>query len=249
MSFSTDSSRLNLTAANHVFLIEPQWNPMVEDQAFDRVHRIGQTKEVTTVRYIVKNTLEEVHLFQYPGPIFEMPDLIFAQSIRHQQTKKRNLAEQAFALDKGHKDWIEVSKHSEYQNRPSSIDVYSESGLCSLMYRNGDTSYLIWQHDMIADLEPFQGTDPLLYSTTSLLSMRFYPFLTFDDTNSRNCGVQNFRWRPPYYSSAHLLFANAKSTAKIQRLVVSCFSLNSYVVPISSCVFKASKPRLRSLLP
>lgn len=40
--------------------MEPQWNPMVEDQALDRVHRIGQKKEVTTVRYIVKNTLEEV---------------------------------------------------------------------------------------------------------------------------------------------------------------------------------------------
>ena len=40
--------------------MEPQWNPMVEDQALDRVHRIGQTKEVTTVRYIVRNTLEEV---------------------------------------------------------------------------------------------------------------------------------------------------------------------------------------------
>ena len=53
-------SRLNLTAANHVFLMEPQWNPMIEDQALDRVHRIGQTKEVATVRYIVKNTLEEV---------------------------------------------------------------------------------------------------------------------------------------------------------------------------------------------
>lgn len=59
---------------------------MVEDQALDRVHRIGQTKDVTTVRYIVNNTLEE--------------------SIRHQQSKKRNLAEQAFALAKGHSDWM-----------------------------------------------------------------------------------------------------------------------------------------------
>lgn len=38
-----DLPRLNLTAANHVFLMEPRWNPMVEDQALDRVHRIGQT--------------------------------------------------------------------------------------------------------------------------------------------------------------------------------------------------------------
>lgn len=55
-----DTPSLNLTAANHVFLMEPQWNPMVEDQALDRVHRIGQKKEVTTTRYIVKKTLEEV---------------------------------------------------------------------------------------------------------------------------------------------------------------------------------------------
>lgn len=46
--------------ANHVFLMEPQWKPMLEDQALDRVYRIGQTKEVTTTRYIVANTLEEV---------------------------------------------------------------------------------------------------------------------------------------------------------------------------------------------
>ena len=44
--------------------MEPQWNPMVEDQALDRVHRIGQAKEVTTVRYIVNNTLEEVRPYQ-----------------------------------------------------------------------------------------------------------------------------------------------------------------------------------------
>ena len=55
-----DTPRLNLIAANRVFLMEPQWNPMLEDQALDRVYRIGQTKEVTTVRYVVKGTLEEV---------------------------------------------------------------------------------------------------------------------------------------------------------------------------------------------
>ena len=40
--------------------MEPQWNPMVEEQALDRVHRFGQTKDVTTVRYVIKDTWEEV---------------------------------------------------------------------------------------------------------------------------------------------------------------------------------------------
>lgn len=51
--------RLDLTVANHAFLVEPQWNPMLEEQAMSRVHRLGQTKAVHLVRFIVKNTWEE----------------------------------------------------------------------------------------------------------------------------------------------------------------------------------------------
>ena len=40
--------------------MEPQWNPMAEEQALDRIHRIGQTQPVTTIRYIMKDTWEEV---------------------------------------------------------------------------------------------------------------------------------------------------------------------------------------------
>lgn len=52
--------RIDLTAACRVHLIEPQWNPMAEEQALDRVHRIGQTRPVTAIRYIVKGNVEEV---------------------------------------------------------------------------------------------------------------------------------------------------------------------------------------------
>lgn len=39
--------------------MEPQWNPMSESQALDRIYRLGQTKEVTTIRYIMKGSWEE----------------------------------------------------------------------------------------------------------------------------------------------------------------------------------------------
>jgi SWI/SNF-related matrix-associated actin-dependent regulator of chromatin subfamily A3 len=39
--------------------MEPQWNPMMEEQALCRVHRMGQKKEVTTIRYRVRNSFEE----------------------------------------------------------------------------------------------------------------------------------------------------------------------------------------------
>jgi len=49
---------LNLVSANHVFLVDPWWNPAVEEQAIQRIHRIGQTKDVYVTRLICNNTIE-----------------------------------------------------------------------------------------------------------------------------------------------------------------------------------------------
>ncbi|PMD44747.1 hypothetical protein L207DRAFT_483787 [Hyaloscypha variabilis F] len=57
-SIGSAGEGIDLTIANHVHLVEPHWNPMVEAQAVDRVHRIGQRREVTVTRYIVNNTIE-----------------------------------------------------------------------------------------------------------------------------------------------------------------------------------------------
>lgn len=50
---------LNLTAADYCILLDPWWNPAVEQQAVDRTHRIGQTKPVFVYKLIVKDTIEE----------------------------------------------------------------------------------------------------------------------------------------------------------------------------------------------
>ena len=51
---------LNLTVASQVHIIEPQWNPSVEEQAVARAVRMGQKREVTIYRYILQNTVEQV---------------------------------------------------------------------------------------------------------------------------------------------------------------------------------------------
>lgn len=51
---------VNLTVANYVHIMEPQWNPMVEAQAVDRVHRIGQQWDVLITRYLIKDSIEFV---------------------------------------------------------------------------------------------------------------------------------------------------------------------------------------------
>ncbi len=50
---------LNLTAADYVFIIDPWWNPAVEEQAINRTHRIGQNKNVMVYRFIASETVEE----------------------------------------------------------------------------------------------------------------------------------------------------------------------------------------------
>jgi len=50
---------LNLTAADHVILLDPWWNPAVEAQAIDRAHRIGQERVVTATRLAMRGTVEE----------------------------------------------------------------------------------------------------------------------------------------------------------------------------------------------
>ena len=59
ISLKTGSIGLNLTAANNVFLVDPWWNPTIEDQAIDRVHRIGQVKKVNVKRFVCEKTIEE----------------------------------------------------------------------------------------------------------------------------------------------------------------------------------------------
>jgi superfamily II DNA or RNA helicase len=59
LSLKAGGVGLNLTAADHVFLLDPWWNPAAEDQAADRAHRIGQDKPVMIYRLVAKDTVEE----------------------------------------------------------------------------------------------------------------------------------------------------------------------------------------------
>ncbi|KAJ2997233.1 hypothetical protein NUW58_g706 [Xylaria curta] len=53
------SEGIDLSVASETHLVEPHWNPMAEAQAVDRVHRIGQTKDVNITRYYAKESVEE----------------------------------------------------------------------------------------------------------------------------------------------------------------------------------------------
>ena len=67
---------LNLTKADYVFLLDPWWNPAVEQQAIDRAHRIGQENKVFTYKFISKNTVEEKIIALQKNKIKLATDLI-----------------------------------------------------------------------------------------------------------------------------------------------------------------------------
>ncbi|CAN6681548.1 unnamed protein product [Malus baccata var. baccata] len=75
-SLKASGTGINLTAASKVYLLEPWWNPAVEEQAMDRVHRIGQKEDVKIVRIVARDSIEE--------RILELQD------------KKKKLAKEAF---------------------------------------------------------------------------------------------------------------------------------------------------------
>jgi SWI/SNF-related matrix-associated actin-dependent regulator of chromatin subfamily A3 len=82
-SLAVCSVGLNLVAANQVILADSWWAPAIEDQAVDRVHRLGQTRDCKVVRLVVEGTIED--------EVLEI------------QAKKRKLASEAFGEKDGRK--------------------------------------------------------------------------------------------------------------------------------------------------
>lgn len=59
ISLKAGGSGITLTEADYVFLMDPWWNPAVEEQAVDRTHRIGQRNPVSVYRFVSAETIEE----------------------------------------------------------------------------------------------------------------------------------------------------------------------------------------------
>ena len=58
LSLRSGNAGLTLTCANHIIIMDPFWNPYVEDQAMGRAHRIGQEREVHVHRVLIEGTVE-----------------------------------------------------------------------------------------------------------------------------------------------------------------------------------------------
>lgn len=91
ISLKAGGTGLNLTAADYVIHLDPWWNPAVEDQASDRVYRIGQTRPVTIYRLIASQTIEEkiIKLHQTKKSLADA--LLDGSDMAHKLTKEEML--------------------------------------------------------------------------------------------------------------------------------------------------------------
>lgn len=91
ISLKAGGTGLNLTGADTVIHYDQWWNPMVEDQATDRSHRIGQKKSVTSIKLVARNTVEEKILALQAGK-----RELFNQVLSGAQTKLGELKPEDF---------------------------------------------------------------------------------------------------------------------------------------------------------
>ncbi|RIA84736.1 SNF2 family N-terminal domain-containing protein [Glomus cerebriforme] len=81
---------LNLTAAQRAYLMDPFWNPSVENQAIDRIHRLGQTCAVDTIRFIIKDSVEE-GILQLQERKLRLAELTLSEKLSKQDITRHRL--------------------------------------------------------------------------------------------------------------------------------------------------------------
>lgn len=99
---------LNLVAANQIILSDSWWAPAIEDQAVDRVHRLGQTKECRIFRLVVEGSIED--------------------SVLDIQQEKRKLMRLAFGEKKGKRDQVKSGRLADIQRLLHGAPAAPQSG-------------------------------------------------------------------------------------------------------------------------
>ncbi|BGP24045.1 DNA repair protein rad5 [Rhodotorula toruloides] len=89
---------LNLTAGRRVYLMEPFWNPAVENQAVDRIYRLGQTKPVQTIRFIMDKSIE-ANMLKIQKRKMDLANMSVGRTLSKLELAKERQKELAMLLD------------------------------------------------------------------------------------------------------------------------------------------------------
>jgi SNF2 family DNA or RNA helicase len=130
-SLRAGSLGLNLTAASRVVILEPFWNPFVEEQAIDRVHRLNQTQDVKVYKMTIKGTVEERIL-----ELQEKKRELARQTIEGQAGKKK-------ALGLSLQDMMRLFRRDAEDETPVDVEQLGKGRSKGLLERHGDEPAMI----------------------------------------------------------------------------------------------------------
>lgn len=91
-SLAVCSVGLNLVAADTVILADSWWAPAIEDQAVDRVHRLGQTRPTTVWRLVMEGTVEE-RVLDIQAEKRQLVGKAFQEKVKNKKTKETRMAD------------------------------------------------------------------------------------------------------------------------------------------------------------
>jgi len=83
---------LTLTAARRVYLMDPYWNPAVENQAVDRIHRLGQLNPVVATKFIIENSIEQ-RLLEVQQKKADLAKMTLGKPLSKQELQQRRMEE------------------------------------------------------------------------------------------------------------------------------------------------------------
>lgn len=122
---------INLTAADTVVLFDSDWNPQMDLQAIDRVHRIGQTKPVKVFRFVAKDSIEEILISKSMSKRFL--EKLVIQLGEYKFNKLRGISKDSDTFDLSAKDVLEFSKlvykPTATSNQDNEVDVTGQPKL------------------------------------------------------------------------------------------------------------------------
>ncbi|KAI5953245.1 IRC5 [Candida jiufengensis] len=142
---------INLTAADTVILFDSDWNPQMDLQAIDRVHRIGQTKPVKIYRFVVRNSIEEILITKASSKRFLEKLVIQMGEFKFNKLKKAFNKNGEGDDNKDDDDeenmsvseLLELSKHNFLQNDKSNDDTVSNLNNNGLFFNKREMKELL----------------------------------------------------------------------------------------------------------
>ena len=188
ISFKAGSTGLNLTCCNRVILCDLWWNPQIEEQAFDRAHRLGQTKSVYIYKLSIDGTVEQ---------------RILALQVRAQAKSffDTHAGQKAPACE-GRLGWTFVRMRVDSHHR------LPQRMLAEQLTKQNGASWILWTCSFCFTAGPSSLHNKQYYESTPI-EPKIRPICMYNYTMAPGCGTKGSLMQSQFHISTYSLVVNS----------------------------------------